>query len=259
MSSPTPNTQHPTPNIALQLYTVREATAADFTATLRQLAAIGYRAVELAGYGSSTPAEIRATLDELGMQAVSAHVKLELLDEQPEQTLADLKTLGCQYAVVPWVSEAHRSSAEQIGQLAATLNRFGALCKEAGLGFGYHNHAFEFAPVDGTTMWDILVEQTDPALVLLELDIFWAQYAGVDPAGLLKQLGARMPLLHIKDMAHDESRADVPVGTGRMPWAELLPLAAANGAQWYIVEQDHPRDPLPDVATSFTNLSRLLA
>ncbi len=247
------------PQIALQLYTVRQATAADFVGTLHQLAAIGYQAVELAGYGNSTPSEIRTTLDQLGMQAISAHVQFGQLEQQPDQTLADLKTLGCQYAVIPSISEDQRHSTADIRQLANTLNRFGALCQQAGLRFGYHNHAFEFAPVDGSTMWDLLVEHTDPALVMLELDLFWAQFAGVNPATLIEKYGSRMPLLHIKDMVHDESRADAPVGTGKMAWAELLPLARANGTQWYIVEQDHPREPLADVATSFTNLSRLLA
>lgn len=245
--------------IALQLYTVREHTATDMLGTLRQVAALGYHAVEFAGYGNATPQDIRTTLDECGMRAVSAHVALDPLQTDPARVFADLHTLGCAYVVVPAVSEAYRNDAAQVRKLADLLNTMGAQCRDEGLQLGYHNHAFEFSPLDGssTTMWEILTTNTDPALVALELDLYWAQFANVDPVPLIRQHSGRLPLLHVKDMAADDGRADLPVGDGVLPWPQIFDAGAAAGTQWYIVEQDNPRAALPDVERSLRNLQQM--
>ncbi|MBA3943300.1 MAG: TIM barrel protein [Herpetosiphonaceae bacterium] len=244
--------------IALQLYTVRDHTAKDMLGTLRQLAAMGYRAVEFAGYGNATPEEIRPVLDELGMQAMGAHVGIQLWQTDREKVLHDMATLGCSYAVVPSVGEEYRTTVGQIQHLATILNDLGRVAQQAGLRFGYHNHAFEFTTVEGTTMYDRLAALTDPDLVLLEFDIFWAQFGGADPIALIEHYGRRMALLHVKDMAAGEQREDRPVGEGIMTWPRLLAAGRAAGSEWYIVEQDHPKDPLGDVHTSFQNLEQLL-
>src|SRR5205823_11217070 len=118
--------------------------------------------------------------------------------------------------------------------------------------FAYHNHAFEFAPLDGhgRTLFDALLT-TDPALVDLELDIFWAEYAGRDALVLLREHADRIRLLHLKDIARDQDPPDVPVGRGAVDWPAILSAGEAAGVRWYVVEQDSPRDPpLEDVATS---------
>lgn len=89
------------------------------------------------------------------------------------------------------------------------------------------------------------------------MDLYWAQYAGVDPETLLRDHAARISLVHLKDMAPDEGRSDVPVGEGTLPWTELLQAADDSGPEWYIVEQDHPKDPLQDVQSSLQNLERM--
>ncbi|HEX6291917.1 MAG TPA: sugar phosphate isomerase/epimerase [Herpetosiphonaceae bacterium] len=238
--------------VAVQLYTLRDLTASDMLGTLRQLAQIGYRAVELAGYGNTTPQAIRAELDTLGMRAAAAHVRLDQL-EQADGAVEALKTIGCEYVVVPWVGEEHRGSVAQVRELAEQLNRTARRLAQHGLRLAYHNHQFEFAPLDGTTMWDLLVAETDPALVDFELDVYWAAYADQDPLALIERHGARLPLLHLKDRAADEER-DAPVGQGTLPWE---PILAASRARWYIVEQDHPRAPLADVAHSLRYLRGL--
>lgn len=246
--------------IALQLYTVREFTAQDMLDTLRVLAQQGYRAFEFAGLGGVPAKTIRATLDEHQLRAIGAHVSLSLLATQPERALAELQTLGCDYAVVPSVPPEQRDSSDQIRVLAAQLNRLGELCQSHGLRLAYHNHAFEFAPLDesGTTMFELLTAETDSALVSLELDVYWAEHAGRDSVALLEQHRGRVPLLHVKDMLADETRADAPVGEGTLRWPEILAAADASGTQWYIVEQDHPRDALNDVQRSLYNLARLI-
>lgn len=244
--------------IALQLYTVREHTQADMLGTLRALADMGYRAVEFAGYGGVATSEIRALLDERGMRAAAAHVGLQLWQEDTAAVFRDLHTLGCSYAVVPWVGEEYRN-ADGMRRLADRLNAIAAQCRAEGLRCAYHNHAFEFeSSVDGKTLWDLITEGTDPALVDLELDVFWAQYGGADPVALIEQFSGRVPLLHIKDMADAESRRDAPVGDGVMPWDRILPAGRAAGTEWYIVEQDHPQNPLPDVERSLHALEALL-
>jgi sugar phosphate isomerase/epimerase len=246
-----------TNQIALQLYTVRDHTAKDMVNTLRRIAEMGYQAVEFAGYGDAAPHDIRAALDEHGLRTVSAHVGLQALQTQPARVFADLQTLGCAHVVVPSVGAEHRDTAAQVRQLAQLLNQLGAQCRQVGLQLGYHNHAFEFAALDGGTMWDVLTAATDPALVTLELDVYWAQYAGVDPIALIQQGSGRMPLLHIKDMAADAARADVTVGEGMFSWPDIFRAGAAAGTQWYIVEQDNPREPLRDVERSLRYLQQL--
>jgi sugar phosphate isomerase/epimerase len=233
--------------IAVQLYTVREPAGRDFAGTLRQVAEGGVRAVELAGYGGLSIGELRALLDELGMRVAGAHVPLADWEERPDQSLAEVAALGGEYAVVPWLPEARRGSAVSARALAANLNRWGAAARDAGLGFAYHHHAFEFDPLpdgDGDTLFDILVNETDSDLVAFEIDVYWAAHAGVDPARLLRELAGRVPLVHLKDMAAGEERAIAPAGAGILRWDEILPAAA--DARWWIVEQDNPADPVAD-------------
>ena len=243
--------------IALQLYTVRDRTAQDFVGTLRQLAAMGYQAVELAGFGGLGVAELRGVLDDLGLRAMGAHVQFAQFEASAEQVCADLQTLGCDYAIVPSLPAEHRVDEALLRQAAASFNRWGAVAQAAGQRFAYHNHAFEFAPLGGGTAYDIIVAETDPTLVALEVDLFWAFYGGVDPVALTRRLGSRAALLHVKDMAPGEERTDTPVGEGIMPWDQLLAVGAEVGAAWYIVEQDHPKDSMEDVRTSLRNLERM--
>ncbi|MCD6053525.1 MAG: Xylose isomerase domain protein barrel, partial [Rubrobacteraceae bacterium] len=104
---------------------------------------------------------------------------------------------------------------------------------------------------------DILVRETDPELVSFELDLYWVRYGGADPGPLLLDLGDRIPLVHLKDMAADEQRSDLPVGEGTMPWNGLLRAADAAGVQWYVAEQDNPRDALEDVRISLQSMREL--
>jgi sugar phosphate isomerase/epimerase len=243
--------------IALQLYTVRDHTARDMLGTLRQVAAMGYRAVEFAGYGGVPVADIRSTLDELGVKAMSAHLPIGRLLDEPQPALDELQTLGCEYAIVPYVGEERRATLAQAQQLAADLNTIGERCHAAGLSFGYHNHAFEFAPLNGTTLWDVLVRETDPALVKLEVDLAWVDVGGRDPAALLQQLADRVPLVHVKDHQGGAEFVDMPVGEGVLQWQPILAAAQAADVRYYIVEQDNPRDPLNDVRRSFENLRQM--
>lgn len=248
--------------IALQLYTVRHETARDFAGTLRQVADVGYTAVELAGHGELTATEARAALDDCGLRAISAHVPVASFESRLEEALAEAGTLGCSYVVVPFLP-AERRGADQIPGLVGLLNRAGAAAKQAGLVLAYHNHAFEYEPLSGEggeTILDYLIANTDPELVAFELDVFWSKVAGVDPIAELSRLSGRVPLLHLKDYTGATSaESAAPVGAGTLPWPEIVTAANAAGVVWGIVEQDHPTDAYADIATSLTNAKRLLA
>jgi sugar phosphate isomerase/epimerase len=242
--------------IALQLYTVREHTARDMPATLRQIAEIGYTAVEFAGYGGLSAQDIHTILDDLVLRASGAHTPLDSWETNPEGVISDMHALGCAHAIIPIIPPERRGE-ESVPRLADSFNRWGELCRSEGVTFSYHNHAFEFAPLGGTTMWDTLLRETDPELVHLELDLYWVRYGGVDPDSALRDLRDRVSLVHLKDMAPDEQRSDLPVGEGTMLWPELLRAADDAGAEWYVAEQDNPRDAFEDVRSSLQYLRGL--
>ena len=248
-------------SIALQLYTVRSETAKDFAGTLRHVADIGYTAVELAGYGGLSVADVRAALDANGLRAPSAHIPIGSFETRLEETLAEATALGCNYVVVPFLPPDRRDR-EQAAGVVALLNRAGAAARAAGLVLAYHNHAFEYEPRDGDTgetLLDFLLANTDPDLVAFELDVFWTKVAGADPVSELSRLRGRVPLLHLKDYTGGTSaESAAPVGTGTLPWPEIVVAANAAGVVWGIVEQDHPRNPLADVATGLEHAKRLL-
>ncbi|HUS16772.1 MAG TPA: sugar phosphate isomerase/epimerase [Chloroflexia bacterium] len=231
--------------IGVQLYTLRDLTAADMIGTLRRLAEIGYRAVEFAGFGNSSPQAIKPVLDALGMQAIAAHIGIADWEQAPARVFGDLHTLGAQYAVVPSVAPEDRTP-EQMGPLLEKLARWGEASRAAGIRLAYHNHDFEFATGAGGTFYEALLAQTDPDLVQLELDVYWVQYAGFDPVEILRANPGRVPLLHVKDMA--PSGKDMAVaGEGILPWDRILGAADAGGTEWFIVEHDRPVDALRDV------------
>jgi sugar phosphate isomerase/epimerase len=243
--------------IALQLYTVRERSASDFLGTLRAVADVGYRAVELAGYYDVPIDELRTALDEYGLRAVAAHVRLDAWTSDAEQAIADLQTLGCEYAVVPWLPPrcAATPRSPRLGDVVQHLGRVGPRCRAC---FAYHNHDFEFAQMNGGTMMDVLTTETDPALVGLELDVYWAQFAGYDAVDLLHKYAGRVPLLHVKEMGSGPDRADAPFGEGIIAWEPIFSAADAAGTRWYIVEQDTPQDALADIAVSLRHLEQVL-
>ncbi len=229
-----------TTSVALQLYTVRDESAKDFVGTLRKVAALGYKGVEFAGYGGLSAHEMRALLTEIGVRAVSTHVRLEALEQDLAQEIAYCQEIGCTFLVLPWLAPEQRTT-EAFRQLAPRLNAFGRQCQEASITFSYHNHDFEFVQHDGETLMDLLLAQTDPALVKLECDIYWAAYAGVNPSNFLRQHAGRVPLVHIKDMTPERTFAEV--GDGTLNIAGIIEVARSSGTQEFIVENDAPGMP----------------
>lgn len=251
-------------SIALQLYTVRDETARDFAGTLRRVAALGYTAVEFAGYGGLSSDDLKGLLAETGLAAASTHVGLDALENSPDDAIDYCAAIGCRYLVLPGLPPERRDPTS-LRALAPRLDDIGRRCQARGIAFGYHNHDWELAPADGDnntgdggTLLDLLLDATDPALVVLELDAYWASYAGVDPVALLRRRAGRVPLVHLKDMT--PARTFAEVGDGTLDIAGTVAVARAGGARWYVVENDQPAIPsLESARRSLDNLRAMPA
>jgi sugar phosphate isomerase/epimerase len=241
--------------IGVQLYTVRSAMQESVERTLERVAAIGYAEVEFAGYFDRSPQQIRSVLDQNGLSAPAAHIPLETLENDWEATVAAAATVGHHYLVLPSIPPADRTSLDAYRSFAERFNRFGERAKTAGLAFCYHNHDFEFAPQDGRIPYDVLVEETDPALVTFEMDLFWTTKAGGDPSSYFRNHPGRFHLVHVKDMSGDGSMVDV--GAGKIDFASLFALRDQAGIRHFIVEHDSPGAPFESIAASYRYLRAL--
>ncbi|MEP7187917.1 MAG: sugar phosphate isomerase/epimerase [Roseiflexaceae bacterium] len=242
--------------IALQLWTVRDHTAHDMLGALRDVARIGYRAVEFAGLGTASAADVRRELDALQIEAISAHIALADLLARRSAVIEELRTLGCRQVVLPWIPAEQRTSLDQVERLAETCNGLGAALAAEDITFVYHNEDYDFLPLGDSTLWHTLVAHTDPALIALQLDLFTAELMGVDPIRLMREYGSRITSLHVCDMLH---RQYVPIGNGELPWPVIIATARATAVEWLIVEQDGSPQSLADAAASLIHLGRFIS
>lgn len=243
--------------VAVQLYTLRNEAAKDFIGTLRQVAEIGYAGVEFAGYGGLVARDLRRVLDDLGLQSAGSHVGFEALQKDLQKQVDICLELGSRFIACPSIPQAYHKDAAGFRQAGAILDQIGQRCRAAGLGFCYHNHAFEFQKFDGQFGFDILYGASRPENVQAELDVYWVKKGGADPTEYLRRYAGRAPLIHLKDMAADEKGSFAEVGEGILDFSSLFAAAEAGGVAWYIVEQDQcARPPLESVRISFENLRK---
>lgn len=243
-------------NIALQLYTVRGLMADDLAGTLRAVAAAGYRAVELAGLPETEPGALVELLHEAGLHVVASHEGIERLRDDTTAVADRLADLRCPRVIVPWMPEEDRRTTGDVRSFAAELGGFARQLASRGIRLGYHNHAFEFAALDGTTVWDILLAEL-PREVEIELDVYWAAVGGRDPVAEIRATADRVRLLHMKDRASGADPHDAPAGQGTLPFEAIVEAGRAAGVDWYVVEQDEPADPLVDIGSAFRFLGSL--
>jgi sugar phosphate isomerase/epimerase len=244
--------------IGVQLYTVRELFSRDPMGTLEKVAGIGYREVEYGGggYDKMDHAALRKTMDRLGLVSPSVHVGYEALAGDFDGAVKMTKTLGADTIVVPYMGDAHRTEAGWKAAVA-DFNRYAERLKKAGIDFAYHNHDFEFTvKPGGRSLFDTLVADGDPALVKIELDLFWAVAAGEDPKAIIARLPGRIYAYHVKDRTADGKMTSV--GKGVIDFADIFTLNRSAGVKHFYVENDQAPAPyLPDIQTSFATLSRL--
>jgi sugar phosphate isomerase/epimerase len=240
----------------IQLYTLRTAMAEDFDGTLERVSEIGYGEVEFAGYLDRTPAQVRTVLDRVGLKAPATHLGIEQVRDDLDAMIESARTIGIRWLVVPSLPGSMRSI-EGYREVAAILNRAGERAKAAGVGVGFHNHDVELRPVDGRVPLDILIEETDPALVTFELDLYWISRAGRDPLEYLNAHPGRFTMVHVKDMdASDEMRMVNP-GEGIIDFPAIHAARERAGIRHWFVEHDRPADPWQTARTGFTYLNAL--
>ena len=236
--------------IGLQLYSLRETIGQDVKQTLARVAQAGYQEVETYGYSPEkhfwglTPPEFKAALAAQGLSTSSGHYDLGGFmsgeDEQQLQTaIAAAKGCGQTYVIVPYLDEKQRTSVADFHTVATRLNKAGAQCQAAGLKLGYHNHDFEFKPIDGTTLYDVLLKETDPKLVDFEMDIYWVVRAGQDPINLMQAHPGRFPLWHVKDMDKAKPELNTEVGAGSIDFRKIFAQAGTAGLQHIFMEQEN--------------------
>lgn len=240
--------------IGMQLYSLRDLFLVDMVKTLRQLRDIGYDEVELAGIGQRTVTEVRAALDKTHMSLPSAHVPLQGLRENLSLVLANAKILEVKYIVCPWIDEEFRNPAGY-RQVAAMLNQAGNVARRAGHLIAYHNQDYDFAEVNGERGYDIMLEETDPEVVKMEMDIYWITKGGGDPLEYFKKHPGRFHMLHLKDMAPDGSMTGV--GTGKIDWKPILAASGKAGVRHYFAELDDPVNPISFARASYDFLREI--
>lgn len=244
-------------NIGLELYTVRGEMQRDFDATVARVAEIGYREVEFAGYFGRTPGQVKAVLDRNRLAAPSAHVPIEELEGEWARTLDDARAMGHEYLIVAWIPEERRRTLDGWRRVADLFNRAGQSAKRAGLGFGFHNHSYEFVRLEDRIPYDVFVEACDPRHVVFEMDLYWITKGGGDPLAYFARYPGRFPLVHVKDMDSTPQQGMVDVGQGIIDWRRIFAHRAQAGIRHFLVEHDQPRDPFASIRASYQYLSRL--
>jgi sugar phosphate isomerase/epimerase len=253
--------------IGVQLYTVRSIITEKPLETLQALEKIGYREAEVI---AGSMEKIWPGLKQTSIKPVSLHLDTALFTRQQDKlppALEDAKKRGFEYVVCPYIAPADRGGVDVIRKLGETLNKAGELCNKSGLHLCYHNHAFEFEPSGQGTLLDVLMQTAEPKLVSLELDIMWAQVAGVNPVSVLQKYGSRVALMHLKNVAKDVGQhynESIPktafreVGNGSIDVAAVLKAASKAGVKHYFVEQDQtPGDPIDSLRQSYNYLAKL--
>lgn len=234
--------------ISLQLWSVRQDTQKDFARTVAEVAAIGYTGVELAGYGNLDGKGVKAAVTAAGLKVSGMHAGIAALRADPDQVVQDALLFGTRHVIVPWLPPTLFTSVSAVEKIAEELNSIGARLRAFGLQFSYHNHNSEFKILDGRPVFDWLLGASEPRNLAAEADVYWIHIGGYSPAKFIRDHGARVQLLHLKD--------ETEFGLGPVNFAEVFAAAEATGAvEWYVVEQEkYNHAPLECVRRNFAQL-----
>jgi sugar phosphate isomerase/epimerase len=253
--------------LGLQLWSLRNQFTASLPQGMAEVKALGFTEIETAGTYGHTAKEVRALADANGLKIVGAHIPYESLQKDLAGAIADAKTLGASYVIVAWIPHTTDFDVAQAHVAAANFNKWGAALKAEGLRFGFHTHGYEFRPLpDGSSAFDVLLQETDPGLVFCEMDVFWAVQGGQDPVKLLQKYPGRFDAFHIKDMRKGAPIGlykgsapvtdNVIVGQGQIDWPAIIEQGRKSGVTYYLIE-DETSDPVANIPPSVAYLSTL--
>ena len=243
--------------IGVQLYTVRELMKLSVEKALAEVADIGFKEVEFAGYFNRPPRAIRQLLDRNGMSSPSAHLGMSEIRGSWNRTLNDAAEIGHKWLVVASLADADRNSIDAIKRTADILRKAAEDAKIYHIKLAYHNHEAEFRPVEGRRMFDVLLEETPPELLQVELDLYWIIRGGGDPLEYFSRWPGRFPLLHVKDAGPAPDFEMRDVGKGTINWAKIFAKHKEAGVKHYFVEHDNPANPLASIKASYQYLHQL--
>ena len=253
----------PETKLAAQLYTVRDftKTVEDLATTFQKVRAMGYTAVQLSAIGPIPPEQVRDLLQQAGLTVCNTHVGFDRLQNDLPAVVAEHRLWDTRHVAVGSLPGSYRSEgADGFRRFARDADAVGQKLRDAGLTFSYHNHAFEFQRFPGTkgTALDLIFEESEPANLQAEVDTYWVQYGGADPAAWIRKLRGRMPVVHLKDMVmQGNQQIMAEVGEGNLNWPAILDACKDAGVEWYAVEQDRCQgDPFESLAISYRNLAR---
>jgi sugar phosphate isomerase/epimerase len=246
-------------NIGLQLYSIKELTGEDFIGSLEKVAKIGYTGVEFAGYFNTKAKDLKNALDTFGLKAAGSHIGPDLLIKDLDEVIEYSLAIGNTYIICPWMPENMRDSVDAYKRTGELFNKIGAKCKANGIQFGYHNHEFEFDKFEGEHGLDLLVANTEPDLLHIELDTFWVEYCGLRSADFINKYKERCSILHIKDMKSFDEKINTEIGKGVMDFKQITAAAKNYNPKWYTVEQEEFDIPqLQSIEESFKYLNSIL-
>lgn len=265
---------HEIKRVGLQLYTVRSEMPKDFEGTIAKVAQTGYKEVEFAGYFKHSPKDVRALLEKDGLTSPSTHIGYDIVENKWPETLDMAHEIGHKFIVCPWIDEKQRT-ADGYKRAAELFNKAGEASQKAGIQFCYHNHSFEFAPVDdlgGKFAYDYLLEQTDAKNVKMEMDLCWISVAGKDPLSYFEKYPGRFPMVHVKDYVNDPTSTSSyagatgsvafkgrleDVGKGSIDFKRIFAASEKGGIKHYFVENDDAKQPFEDIKISYDYLEAI--
>ncbi|MCL2243293.1 MAG: sugar phosphate isomerase/epimerase [Treponema sp.] len=217
---------------SIQLYSVRDIINNDFTGTLKKLAGMGYTGVEFAGYGGLSSGEMKDVLTANNLKPIGTHIRVEQLTEKIDEEIAYHKILGTEYMICPFYAIKTR---EDVMKLSGILRPVIGKINDAGMKFAYHNHAHEFAECDGEYLLDILFQNL-PKEAFMELDVFWAAHAGIEPLAYMEKNRDRLKLIHVKQI--DSNKKCVDIEQGILDYRNIISRAKTLGVEHFILEQE---------------------
>lgn len=247
-------------NFGLQLYSVRDAAKADLLGTVSHVADMGYQGVQFAGFFDTPAKSLKRLMNDKQIDVAGSHTGLDALTgDKLKETVEYNQELGNRLLICPSLPESARKTRDDYQRTAQKFNEIGQICKENGMTFAYHNHHFEFETFDGETGFDLLFGQTDPALVKVELDCYWATYAGYEPTDIIRKYGDQIVSLHIKDMKEENGKnRSIEIGSGTLDMKALLRVGDEYDVNWFIVEQeDFDGNPVESARVNIDNLNKL--
>ena len=251
--------------VGLQLYSLRDQFKRDVGRTLDQVRAFGITNVELAGTYGLAPEKFKELLDARQLKAVSGHFSYEQCRDDIEGVARDAKVLGLEYAGCAWIPHQDPFDEKTCREAAAVFNRAGEVLAKHGIKFFYHTHGYEFLPYRDGTLFDLLMAETKPEYVRIEMDVYWIVHPGQDPVKLLEKYGKRFELMHVKDMkrgtpggftGHSDVTNNVVLGQGMIDLPSVFRAAKKAGVKWYFIEDESPAS-LEQIPQSLRYLEKL--